>query len=156
MGDRMLSPPGWPENLRTKARLPFIAVHSQASMVRARRILTHLIQVITQLGWCFKQRTPEPEQTYYRRRYETPEETAVRSAHFLIEDERLFISITERQRRTERPLTAAEQRERRVNPTGYFYYADRYSYHPSGDLTLHVSTSDGRGSGFASFSDSKR
>jgi hypothetical protein len=154
--DRTLSPPGWSENPRTGARLPFIAVHSQPAMVRARRILTQLIHVITQLGWRFNPKAPDPEPTFYRRRYETREDTAGRSAHFLIEEERLFVSLTERQTRTERPLTAAEQRERRRNPTGYFYYADRYSYHPSGELTLHVSRSDGRGSGFASFRDSKR
>lgn len=156
MDDRTLSPPGWPENLRTRARLPVIAVHSQPSMVRARRILTQLIHVITQLGWRFNPKAPDPEPTYYRRRYETPEEAAGRAAHFLIEDERLFVSITERQRRIERALTAAEQRERRRNPSGYIFYADRYSYHPTAELTLHVSRSNGRGSGFAAFRDSKR
>lgn len=154
--DRTVPPPGWPENLRTEARLPLIAVHSKASMLRARRIATQLMHLITQLGWRFNPKVPEPaEPPYYRRSYETPEEAARRAAHFLIEDERLFISITERQRRTERPLTPEEQRERRRNPNGYFYYRDRYSYHPSGELTLHVSSSTGSG-GFASFRDTQR
>lgn len=48
-----------------------------------------------------------------------------------------------------------EVRERRRNPTGYFYYRDCYSYHPSGEFTLHVSASSGSG-GFASFRDTKR
>lgn len=52
-------------------------------------------------------------------------------------------------------MTPEEIRERRRNPTGYFYYRDRYSYHPSGELTLHVSSSTGSG-GFASFRDSRR
>jgi len=54
-----------------------------------------------------------------------------------------------------RPLTPEEVRERRRNPTGYSYYRDRYSYFPSGELTLHVSASSGSG-GFASFRDTKR
>jgi hypothetical protein len=52
-------------------------------------------------------------------------------------------------------LTPEEVRKRRRNPTGYFYYRDRYSYHPSGEFTLHVSASSGSG-GFASFRDTKR
>lgn len=155
MDDNTVSPPGWPENLRTEARLPVITVHAKTSMLRARRMTTQLIHVITQLGWRFNPKPPEPEPTHYRRSYETPEEAGRRAAHFLIEEERLFISITERRTRTERPLTPEEQRERRRNPNGYFYYRDRYTYHPSGELTLHVSTSTGSG-GFASFRDTKR
>jgi hypothetical protein len=71
-----------------------------------------------------------------------------------VEGERIYPSITERQSRTERPLTAEEQRERRRNPNS-FYYRDRYQYHPSGELTLHVSRTTGSG-GFASFRDTKR
>jgi len=157
MGDTAALPPGWPEKLRTADRLPVIAVHSKTSMLRARRLMTQLIQVVTEVGWRFIAKAPDPpEQPYYRRSDETSEEIARRSAHFLVEGERLFISISERQTRTERPLTAEEQRERRRNPNGYFYYGDRYSYHPSGELTLHASVSPGRGSGFASFRDSKR
>lgn len=155
MEDHTVSPPGWPENLRTEARLPSIAVHSKTSTLRARRIATQLIHVVTQIGWRFNAKALEPEPTYHRRSYETPEEAARRTAHFLIEDERLFISITERRTRSERPLTAEEQTERRRNPNGYFYYRDRYQYHASGELTLHVSSSTGSG-GFASFRDAKR
>jgi hypothetical protein len=155
MDDRTVSPPGWPENLRSEGRLPSIAVHSKDSMLRARGIATQLIQVITALGWRFSAKAPEPEPTYYRRSYETWEEAACRAAHFLVEEERLFISITERRTRTERPLTPEELRERRRNPNGYFYYGDRWRFHPSGELTLHVSRSTGSG-GFASFRDSKR
>ena len=72
-----------------------------------------------------------------------------------MEDERLFISITERQIRKERILTAAEQREQRRNPNA-FWFRDRYSYHPSGELTLHISTSPGRGGGSVACRDSKR
>lgn len=156
LGDAAVPPPGWPEKLRTEGRLPLIAVHSKTSMLRARRITTHLIEVIAQLGWRFVPETPDrQDQPHYRRVYETSEELARRSAHFLVDDERLFISITERQIRKERSLSVEEQREQRRNPNS-FWYRDRYSYHPSGELTLHVSTSAGRGSGSASFRDSKR
>jgi hypothetical protein len=124
-------------------------------MLRARRIATQLIHVIAQLGWRFNPKAPAPKEAAYNRRsYETPEEEARRAAHFLIEDERLFISITERQTRTERSLTPEEQTERRRNPN-LFYYRNRYSYHASGELTLHVSSSTGSG-GFATIRDSKR
>lgn len=95
-------------------------MHSRASTLHARRIATRLIKVVAELGWRFNVKAPEPEPTCYRRSYETPEEAARRGAHFLIEEERLFISITERRTRTERPLTPEEKRERRRSPTGYF------------------------------------
>lgn len=149
------TPPGWPEDLLTTARLPEIAAHSKGSELRARRIATQLIHVVREIGWRFVPRTPVPsEPTYYRRSYETPEEAALRSAHFLIEGERLFISVTERQMRIERPLTPEEQKEQRKNPS-MFYYRDRYRYVPSGELTLRVSRTSGSG-GFTSFRDTKR
>lgn len=155
-GDTAVPPEGWPEKLRTEGRLPPIAVHTKASMLRARRITTHLIEVVTQLGWRFVPETPDPQNhPHYRRAYETSAEVARRSAHFLVEDERLFISLTERQIRKERSLTTEEQREQRRNPNA-FWFRERYSYHPSSELTLHISTSPGRGGGSAAFRDSKR
>ena len=131
-----------------------IRARQDATLIRAHNGVLSVFP--GQLGWRFVAKAPDPpEQHYYRRTYESPEEGERRAAHFLVEDERLFISVTERQRRTERPLTPEEVRERRRNPTGYFYYRDRYSYHPSGELTLHVSASSGSG-GFASFRDTKR
>lgn len=154
VGDAETLPPGWPERLRTPARLPIIAAHSKSSEFRARRLATHLIDVITALGWRFIARQPDPPGRWGDRgSYGTTDNAEQRSAHFLVENERLFISITERRTRTERPLTPEEQRERRN--AAYFYYRDRYQYHPSGELTLHVSTTSGTG-GFASFRDTKR
>jgi hypothetical protein len=124
-------PPGWPTSLRSASRLPVIRTHGRAGDLRARGIATQLITIATRLGWAFNPTSGEP------RRYDSPEEAARRQPHFVVEDELLFVEITERQRRIERPLTVDEQRERKRHPD-QFHYRDRYRYEPTGELTLVV------------------
>jgi hypothetical protein len=151
--DRHTSPPGWSETLRGAARLPPFSVHSKASTARARRLLTQMVQVVTQIGWQFIPSVPEdPERPYYRCQ-ETAEEIDARVAHFEIEGERLYVNVTERQSRSERPLTAEEENERRKNK--YFYRRDRYRYMPTGELTVQIRKTV-KGYDIATFRDSKR
>lgn len=90
-------PPGWPEKLRGPARLPDLSVRVPSLQLRARRLLTHLIATAEQLGWRFIPRTESDEGPVpYSRRYESPEETIRRRAHWLVEDELMFVDVSER------------------------------------------------------------
>lgn len=150
------TPTGWPEKLRSVARLPPINVHSKTSTLRARRLLTQLVHVAGQLGWRFVNAAIQPEwHAYHRRGYEAQEEKDRVAAHFVVHSERLFIAISERLKRTERPLTLDEVKEQRCNPRT-FYYRNRYSYAASGELTVHVSGTSEVRYAFATLRDTAR
>ena len=98
---------------------------SPACLGRALRIYDALIKAIEGLGWRVAIGGREDTET-----------------HVIILGEKIQIGIEEGVKRTEHILTPKEEREK---ARGSYFYAPRWDYHPTGELTLRIKGWGGNG-----------